>query len=174
MVYKTSRSEEEQVALRGKIERLIAARQAYGELPLPSALNGIAYRFLEKALTAEWDLSGRPPLKFGQGIEHSFRVLIQIPEREEPTEFTVYLEEPAQGNTIFTSTAVVEAYRFWRQARYCCTIWMSSTKENKNRILRWSKNPALFARARSMFAPHFINAWSSYLPFIPLIKLMRA
>ena len=137
-------------------------------------MSGTAYRFLEQALAAEWALSGRPPLKFGSAISHPLKALIAIPGREEPVEFTAYLDEPAHGNMLFTSEAVVEAWLFYRKARYCGTIWVSSTRENKNRILNWSRNPARFYRARSHFALHFIEAWTAYLPFIPLIKLMKA
>lgn len=143
-------------------------------MPLPSALNAIAYQFLERAISAEWEQSGRPPLAFGKSIAHPIRVCIVIPGREEPVEMVMYLDEPTHGNMLFTSTRVVEAWRFYRKARYCSTIWVSSTRENKNRILNWSRNPARFYRARSHFALHFIEAWTAYLPFIPLIKLMKA
>lgn len=174
MVHQTPRSEEEQVTLRSKIAGLVATRQTYGELPLPSALNGIAYQFLEQALAAEWDLSGRPPLVFGKSIAHPIRVCILIPGREEPVEMVMYLDEPAQGNTLFTSTAVVDAWRFYRKARGLYTFWMASSQDNKRRILVWSKDPQRFYRAKSYMAPHFIDAWYDYLPYIPILKLMKA
>lgn len=174
MVHQTPRSEEEQITLRGKIEGLIAACETYGELPLPSALNGIAYQFLEQAINAEWEQSGRPPLAFGKSIAHPIRVCIMIPGREEPVEMTMYLDEPANGNMLFTSTRVVEAWLFYRKARALCTFWVASSRENKRRILAWSKEPQRFLRAKSYMAPHFIDAWYGYLPYIPILKLMKA
>lgn len=174
MVHQTPRSEEEQVTLRGKIARLVTACQTYGELPLPSALNDIAYRFLEQAISAEWEQSGRPQLRFGRSIAHPIRVCIVIPGREEPVEMVMYLDEPAQGNMLFTSTRVVEAWRFYRKARALRTFWMASSRENKQRILAWSKEPQRFLRAKSYMAPHFIDAWYDYLPYIPILKLMKA
>lgn len=174
MVHQTPRSEEEQITLRGKIAGLVTACQTYGELPLPSALNGIAYRFLEQAISAEWGLSGRPPLKFGKSLAHPIRVCIVIPGREEPVEMVMYLDEPIQGNMLFTSTRVVEAWRFYRKARGLCTFWMASSQDNKRRILIWSKEPQRFYRAKSYMAPHFIDAWYDYLPYIPILKLMKA
>lgn len=174
MVHQTSRSEEEQITLRVKIERLVTVCQTYGELPLPSALNGIAYQLLEQALAAEWALSRQPPLVFGRSIAHPIRVCIVIPGREEPVEQVMYLDEPAQGNMLFTSTRVVEAWRFYRKARGLCTFWMASSKENKQRILAWSKDPKRLFRAKSYMAPHFIDAWYDYLPYIPILKLMKA
>lgn len=174
MVHQTPRSEEEQITLRGKIAELVAARQTYGELPLPSALNGIAYQFLEQAISAEWEQSGRPPLQFGKGIAHPIRVCIVIPGREEPVEMTMYLDEPAHGNMLFTSTRVVEAWYFYRKTWGLCTFWVSSSKENKYRILCWSKDPKRLFRAKSYMAPSFINVWYDYLPYIPILKLMKA
>lgn len=174
MVYQTPRSEEEHVTLRCKIAALVASCQEHGELPLPSALNGIAYQFLEQALAAEWDLSGRPPLVFGKSITHPIRVCIVIPGREEPVEMVMYLDEPARGNMLFTSPAVVEAWYFYRKTRGLCTFWMASSKENKYRILCWSKDPKRLFRAKSYMAPSFINVWYDYLPYIPILKLMKA
>ena len=174
MVHQTPRSEEEQITLRGKIAGLVAARQTYGELPLPSALNGIAYQFLEQAISAEWEQSGRSPLVFGKSIAHPIRVYIVIPGREEPVEMVMYLDEPAHGNMLFTSTRVVEAWYFYRKTRGLCTFWMASSKENKNRILCWSKDPKRLFRAKSYMAPSFINVWYDYLPYIPILKLMKA
>lgn len=174
MVHQTPRSEEEQVTLRGKIAGLVAARQTYGELPLPSALNGIAYQFLEQAISAEWEQSGRSPLVFGKNIAHPIRVDIVIPGREEPVEMVMYLDEPAHGNMLFTSTRVVEAWYFYRKARGLCTFWLGSSKENKYRILCWSKDPKRLFRAKSYMAPSFINVWYDYLPYIPILKLMKA
>lgn len=174
MVHQTPRSEEEQVTLRGKIAGLVAARQTYGELPLPSALSNIAHQFLEQAINAEWEQSGRPPLAIGNSLAHSIWVYIVIPGREEPVEQIIFLDEPAQGNMLFTSTRVVEAWRFYRKARALCTFWMASSRENKQRILAWSKEPQRFLRAKSHMAPHFIDAWYDYLPYIPILKLMKA
>lgn len=174
MVHKTPRSEEEQITLRGKIAGLVAARQTYGELPLPSALNGVAYQLLEQAISAEWEQSGRPPLQFGKGIAHPIRVCIVIPGCEEPVERVMYLDEPAQGNMLFTSTRVVEAWRLYRKARGLCTFWVASSRENKQRILAWSKDPKRLFRARSYMAPSFINAWYDYLSYLPILKLMKA
>lgn len=174
MVHQTPCSEEEQITLRGKIAGLVAARQTYGELPLPSALNGIAYQFLEQAISAEWEQSGRSPLVFGKNIAHLIRVCIVIPGREEPVEMTMYLDEPANGNMLFTSTRVVEAWYFYRKTRGLCTFWMASSKENKYRILRWSKDPKRLFRAKSYMAPSFINVWYDYLSYIPILKLMKA
>lgn len=174
MAYQTPRFEEEQVTLRRKIARLVAACQTYGELPLPSALNGIAYQFLEQAVNAEWVQSGRPPLTFGKSIAHPIRVCIVLPGREEPVEQIMYLDEPAHGNMLFTSTQVVEAWRFYRKARGLCTFWMASSKDNKQRILAWSKDPKRFYKAKSYMAPPFIDAWYDYLPYIPILKLMKA
>lgn len=174
MVYRTPQAQSEQITLRGKIEKLVASCRVYGELPLPSALNDIAYRFLEQAINAEWEQSGRPPLTFGKSIAHPIRVCIVIPGREEPVEQTMYLDEPAYGNMLFTSTRVVEAWRFYRKARALCTFWMASSRENKQRILAWSKEPQRFFRAKSYMAPHFIDAWYDYLPYIPILKLMKA
>lgn len=137
-------------------------------------MNGIAYRFLEQALAAEWEQSGRPPLKFGERIAHPIRVCIVIPGREEPAEITLYLDEPAHGNMLFTSTQVVKALHFYRKARGLCTFWMASSQDNKRRILAWSKEPSRFYRAKSYMAPHFIDAWYDYLPYIPILKLMKA
>lgn len=125
-------------------------------------------------MAAEWDLSGRLPLKFGSAISHPLRVCIVIPGREEPVEMTMYLDEPAYGNMLFTSTRVVEAWRFYRKARGLCTFWMASSRENKQRILAWSKEPQRFLRAKSYMAPRFIDAWYDYLPYIPILKLMKA
>ena len=174
MIHQTPRSEEEQITLRGKIAGLVAARQTYGELPLPAALNGIAYQFLEQAISAEWEQSGRSQLRFGRSIAHPIRVCIVIPGREEPVEQTMYLDEPAHGNMLFTSTQVVEAWFFYRKARGLCTFWMASSKENKHRILCWSKDPKRLFRAKSYMAPHFIDAWYDYLPYIPLLKHRKA
>ena len=174
MVHQTPRSEEEQITLRGKIAGLVAACQTYGELPLPSALNGIAYQLLEQAINAEWVQSGRPPLTFGMSIAYLIRVYIVIPGREEPVEQIMYLDEPAQGNMLFTSTRVVEAWRFYRKARALCTFWMASSQDNKRRILAWSKEPQRFFRAKSYMAPRFIDAWYDYIPYIPILKLMKA
>ena len=174
MVHKTLRSEEEQVTLRDKIAGLVIACQTYGGLPLPSALNGIAYQLLEQAINVEWEQSGRPPLQFGRGLAHPIRVCIVIPGREEPVEMVMYLDEPAQGNMLFTSTRVVEAWRFYRKARSLCTFWMTSSKENKYRIFCWSVNPKRLFRAKSYMAPHFIDVWYDYLPYIPILKLMKA
>lgn len=174
MVHQTSRSEEEQITLRGKIEGLVTACQTYGELPLPSALNGIAYQLLEQAINAEWEQSGRPPLTFGKSIAHLIRVCIAIPGREEPVEMTMYLDEPAYVNMLFTSTRVVEAWRFYRKARGLCTFWMASSRENKHRILCWSQDPKRLSRAKSYMAPLFIDAWYDYIPYIPILKLMKA
>lgn len=174
MIHQTPRSEEEQVTLRRKIADLVAACQTYGELPLPSALTGIAYQFLEQAISAEWEQSGRPPLQFGKSIAHPIRVRIVIPGREEPVEMVMYLDEPAHGNMLFTSMRVVEAWRFYRRARGLCPFWMVSSKDNKQRILAWSKDPKRLFRAKSYMAPHFIDAWYAYLPYIPILKLMKA
>lgn len=174
MIHQTPRSEEEQVPLRGKIAGLVAARQTYGELPLPSALNNIAYQFLEQAINAEWEQSGRPPLTIGKSLAYSIKVYIVIPGREEPAEQIIFLDEPAQGSMLFTSTRVVEAWRFYRKARALCAFWMASSRENKQRILAWSKEPQRFLRAKSYMAPHFIDAWYDYLPYIPILKLMKA
>ena len=174
MVHQTPCSEEEQITLRGKIAGLVAARQTYGELPLPSALKGIAYQFLEQAISAEWEQSGRSPLVFGKNIAHPIRVCIVIPGREEPVEMTMYLDEPANGNMLFTSTRVVEAWYFYRKTQGLCTFWMASSKENKYRILCWSKDPKRLFRAKSYMAPSFINVWYDYLPYIPILKLMKA
>ena len=174
MVHKTPRSEEEQVTLRGKIAGLVAACQAYGELPLPSALNGTAYQLLEQAISVEWEQSGRPPLRFGRSIAHPIRVCIVIPGHEEPVEMVMYLDEPAHGNMLFTSTRVVAAWHFYRKTRGLCTFWMTSSKENKHRILCWSKDPKRLFRAKSHMAPHFIDVWYAYLPYIPILKLMKA
>lgn len=174
MAHKTPQAQNEQITLRDKIAGLVAACQTYGELPLPSALNAIAYQFLEQAINAEWEQSGRPPLAFGESIAHPVRVCIVIPGREEPVEMTMYLDEPAYGNMLFTSTRVVEAWRFYRKARALCTLWMASSQENKRRILAWSKDPGRFYRAKSYMAPHFIDAWYDYLPYIPILKLMKA
>ena len=125
-------------------------------------------------MAAEWDLSGRLPLKFGSTISHPLRVCIVIPGREEPVEMTMYLDEPAYGNMLFTSTRVVEVWRFYRKARALCTFWMTSSRENKQRILAWSKEPQRFIRAKSYMAPHVIDAWYDYLPYIPILKLMKA
>lgn len=97
-----------------------------------------------------------------------------IPGREDPVEMTMYLDEPAHGNMLFTSEAVVEAWHFYRKARYCVTFWMASSKENKHRILCRSKDPKRLFRAKSYMAPHFIDAWYDYLPYIPILKLMKA
>lgn len=174
MVHQTPRSEEEQITLRGKIAGLVAACQTYGELPLPAALNDIAYQLLEQAISAEWEQSGRPPLQFGKDIAHPIRVCIVIPGREEPVAMVMYLDEPAQGNMLFTSTRVVEAWRFYRKARGLCPFWLASSKENKQRILCWSKDPKRLFRAKSYMAPSFINVWYDYLPYIPILKLMKA
>ena len=174
MVHQTPRSEEEQVTLRRKIADLVVACQTYGELPLPSALNGIAYQLLERAISAEWEQSGRPPLQFGRSITHPISVCIVIPGREEPVEMVMYLDEPVQGNMLFTSTRVAEAWRFYRKARSLCTFWMASSRENKRRILTWSKDPKRLFRAKSYMAPHFIYAWYDYLPYIPILKLRKA
>ena len=174
MVHQTPRSEEEQVTLRDKIAGLVATRQTYGELPLPYALSGIAYQLLGQAISAEWEQSGRPPLMFGKSLTHLIRVCIVIPGREEPVEMTMYLDEPAHGNMLFTSTRVAEAWRFYRKARGLCAFWMASSKENKYRILCWSKDPKRLFRAKSYMAPSFINVWYDYLPYIPIPKLMKA
>lgn len=86
----------------------------------------------------------------------------------------MYLDEPAQGNMLFTSIRVVEAWRFYRKTRGLCTFWVANSQENKRRILAWSKDPQRFYRAKSYMAPHFIDAWYDYLPYIPIIKLMKA
>lgn len=86
----------------------------------------------------------------------------------------MYLDEPAHGNMLFTSTRVVEAWYFYHKARGLCTFWMASSKENKYRILRWSKDPKRLFRAKSYLAPHFITAWYDYLPYIQILKLMKA
>lgn len=86
----------------------------------------------------------------------------------------MYLDEPAHGNMLFTSTRVVEAWRFHRKARGLCTFWMASSRENKRRILAWSKDPKRLFRAKSYMAPPFIDAWYDYLPYIPILKLMKA
>lgn len=174
MAHKTPQAQNEQITLRSKIERLVTACQEYGELPLPSALNDIAYQFLEQAISAEWEQSGRPPLAFGKSIAHPIRVCIVIPGREEPAEMVMYLDEPAHGIMLFTSTRVVEAWRFYRKTRALCTFWMASSQENKRRILAWSKDPQRFYRARSYMAPRFIDAWYDYLPYVPILKLMKA
>lgn len=86
----------------------------------------------------------------------------------------MYLDEPAHGNMLFTSTRVVEAGCFYLKARSLCIFWRASSKENKQRILAWSKDPQRFYRAKSYMAPHFIDAWYDYLPYIPILKLMKA
>ena len=111
---------------------------------------------------------------FDKSLAHPIRVCIVIPGREEPVEQTMYLGEPAHGNMLFTSTRVVEAWRFYRKTRALCTFWMASSRENKQRILAWSKEPQRFLRAKSYMAPHFIDAWYDYLPYIPILKLMKA
>jgi hypothetical protein len=107
-------------------------------------------------------------------IAYLIRVYIVIPGREEPVEQIMYLDEPAQGNMLFTSTRVVEAWRFYRKARALCTFWMASSQDNKRRILAWSKEPQRFFRAKSYMAPRFIDAWYDYIPYIPILKLMKA
>lgn len=174
MTHKTPQAQNEQITLRDKIAGLVAACQTYGDLPLPSALNNIAYQFLEQAINAEWEQSGRPPLQFGRSIMHPIRVYIVIPGREEPVEQTMYLDEPAHGSMLFTSTRAVEAWRFYRKAQALCTFCRASSRENKQRILAWSKEPQRFFRAKSYMAPHFIDAWYDYLPYIPILKLMKA
>lgn len=111
---------------------------------------------------------------FDKSLAHPIRVYIVIPGREEPVEQTMYLGKPAHGNMLFTSTRVVEAWRFYRKARALRTFWMASSRENKLRILAWSKEPQRFLRAKSYMAPHFIDAWYDYLPYIPILKLMKA
>lgn len=111
---------------------------------------------------------------FDTSLAHPIRVCIVIPGREEPVEQTMYLGKPAHGNMLFTSTQVVEAWRFYRKARGLCTFWMASSWENKQRIRTWSKDPQRFCRAKSYMAPHFIDAWYAYLPYIPILKLMKA
>lgn len=101
-------------------------------------------------------------------------VLLRLPDRDEPVEFLVYLEEAAAENMIFSAPATVEAWRFWRAARLCNSAWQTSSRENKRRILVWAEEPQRFYRARSYMAPYFIEAWTTYLGFLPLIKLMRA
>jgi len=86
----------------------------------------------------------------------------------------MYLEEAAAGNMIFSAPATVEAWRFWRAARLCNSAWLACDQDNKRRIIAWSKEPQRFYRARSFMAPRFIEAWTTYLSFIPLIKLMKA
>lgn len=137
-------------------------------------MSGIAYEFLEQAISAEWENSGRPPLKFGTSLSYLIRVCIMIPGREEPVEHVMYLDEPVQGNMLFTSPRVVEAWRFYRKARSLCTFWMAGSQDNKRRILVWAKEPSRFYRAKSYMAPHFIDAWYDYLPYIPILKLMKA
>lgn len=111
---------------------------------------------------------------FGNSLAHPIRVCIVIPGREEPVEMVMYPDEPAHGNMLFTSTRVVEAWRFYRKARALCTFWMASSQDNKRRILAWSKEPQRFFRAKSYMAPHFVDAWYDYLPYIPILKLMKA
>lgn len=86
----------------------------------------------------------------------------------------MYLEEPAAGNLIFSAPTTVEAWRFWRAARLCNSAWLACDQDNKRRIITWSKEPQRFYRARSHMASYFIGAWTTYLGFLPLIKLMRA
>lgn len=86
----------------------------------------------------------------------------------------MYLDESAQGNMRFTSTRVVEAWCFYRKARGLCAFWMASSRENEQRILAWSKDPKRLFRAKSYMAPSFIDAWYDYLPYIPILKLMKA
>lgn len=128
---------------------------------------------MERALAAEWAQSGRSPIKFSRFAGCPFVVLLQLPDRDEPVEFLLHLEEPSTGNMIFSAAPTIEAWRFWRQARLCNSAWLSSSQENKRRITTWAKDPRRFYRARSYMAPHFIEAWSTYLDFLPLIKLTR-
>ena len=86
----------------------------------------------------------------------------------------MYLDEPEHGNMLFTSTRVVEAWRFYRKARDLCAFWMASSPDNKRRILVWAKDPQRFYKAKSYMAPPFIDAWYDYLPYIPILKLMKA
>lgn len=111
---------------------------------------------------------------FGKSLTHPIRVSIVILGREEPVEMVMYLDEPAYGNMLFTSARVVEAWHFYRKARGLCNFWMASSKENKQRILAWSKDPKRLSRAKSYMAPHFIDAWYDYLPYILILKLMKA
>lgn len=86
----------------------------------------------------------------------------------------MHLEETAAGNMIFSAPATVEAWRFWRIARICNSSWLACDLDNKRRIVTWSKEPQRFYRARSFMAPRFIDAWYAYLPYIPILKLMKA
>ena len=86
----------------------------------------------------------------------------------------IYLDEPAHGIMLFTSTRIVEAWRFYRKTRALCTFWMASSRENKLRILAGSKDPQRFYRVRSYMAPRFIDAWYDYLLYAPILKLMKA
>lgn len=111
---------------------------------------------------------------FDGSLARPIMVCIVIPGREEPVKQTMYLDKPTHENMLFTSTRVVEAWRFYRKARALCTFWMASSQENKRRILAWSKEPQRLFRAKSYMAPLFIDAWHDYLPYIPILKLMKA